>query len=80
MMTGMKQHLGVISSKIHLIACKSEKPITISHIMAKLKRDPRKVMIAVGWLYRSGLVDLEERNLRIYVKGKRCGRVLSKEG
>ena len=70
----MKQPIGIISKKIHTLVCKSEKPLSITYLVSKLKHDPRKVMISLGWLYRSGLVELEEKGLRIYVAGKKCGK------
>jgi len=70
----MKHSIGLISQKIHKLVCSSEKPLTISYLVGKLKHDPRKVMVALGWLYRSGLIELEERNFRIYITGKRCGK------
>jgi len=74
----MKHSIGVISDKIHKVVCTSEKPVTISYLFGKLKRDPRKVLIAIGWLYRSGFIDLEENGLRIYLVGRKCSKIPSK--
>ena len=74
----MKHPIGVVSKKIHKLVCSCEKPLTITYLFRKLRHDPRKIMISIGWLYRSGLVDLEERGLRIYISGKRCDKVFGK--
>jgi len=70
----MKHSIGIVSDHIHRIVCKSEKPVTISYLFSNLKSDPRKIMIAIGWLYRGGLIEIEEKGFRIYIKGKKCSK------